>query len=197
MSKAPTVRPPLVVTTLGKKKRKAQRTKNASESLQNHVGKHNLVANLVSAPRGMKLGQLFCADVDESRKQLQRLVVKTFLVTQAFLFNLLDGTRRLKVYAVMVYDTETHALMDTGAVPVLPWNFCENFTLAPKATDHQVSIVGGTIFHVFVCLEEVSASCGSLLVLLTFLMLCYAPFDAIVGSTTLNYLRAGLSAFKP
>lgn len=70
MNKAPIVRPPLVVLTSGKKKGKAQRAKKASNSLQNYVGKLNVVADLVSAPVGMNFGQPLCGDVDESRKKL-------------------------------------------------------------------------------------------------------------------------------
>lgn len=140
----------------------------------------------------MIFGQRLGGDTGKARNQNKRLVANTVSVTQGSVTNPLGGPLRLIFDAVKAYGTDTHALLDKGAVPdLMSWNFSKKMTLAPTTTDCQVAVT--RIFgKVFDCVEEVPVSCGSLVVLFNFLVVRNAPFDAITESTTLKSLQTNL-----
>lgn len=116
-----------------------------------------------------------------AKEQLKKVVTKTDSVTQVSVANSLGGPRRLRVAAVEAYRSETHDLLDTGAISnIILWNFRKRLALFPMATDRQVTVADGTVAEVVGCVEEVLVSCVSLVVLLNCLVLRNAPFDSII-----------------
>lgn len=96
----------------------------------------------------MKFGQLPLGDADKTQKQLKHLVYKTVQVTQASLQSHLEVSNRFNVVAVKVYGSETHSLVDMGAVPnLISWGVCERLPLAPVAAEGVYKIFFFQIFH--------------------------------------------------
>lgn len=80
----------------------------------------------------MNFGQLLPEDAGEARKQFKRLVSITIKVTQASEANPLDGPLRLNIVTVKADGTETHALLDTGAVlNLISWYLLQKTRIRP------------------------------------------------------------------
>lgn len=91
------------------------------------------------------------------------------------------------------YSTETHALIDTGAVPNLIFQeFCARLSLSPKATDLKIKVTDGAVARVLGCFMYVPVSFGALFVLLDILMVRNYRYKVIVGSHTLEAMQACL-----
>lgn len=94
------------------------------------------------------------------------------------------------IVAVRAYGMEAHPLLDTGAVPnVMSWDFLEKLALAPMDTNRQVSVADETVAQVVGKVHKIAVSFGTLVVFLGFFVVRNAPFDAIIGSPTLEYIE--------
>lgn len=178
-------------------KKKASRRGTRSESKAALIEKatdYSLVSALASAPTGLSFAQLLRGDAEQAKKDLDKLFSKNGLRVGV----LAEGETKesgdkeescLAVASIKLYGTETHALMDTGAVPnVVSSAIVEHLGIKPEVTKRVVTMASGEKAVVLGKVKDVPVTLGDLIAKMDFIVLENLPFPALIGRPSLTRL---------
>ena len=206
----PTSRPPSVLTiretqqkmlrtygvpkTSKKPKNKRKKSKSKKESIQEHVGKYNVITEFANAPAGLTFGQLTRGDAIEAVKMIRKLLGRGMATTATA--DLSSGpipTRVLRKQNVRVYGTTCSALLDSGAVPnIMSLPLAELLSLSPKDTGKKIRVADGSVSRCVGVLTEIPVAFDNIFVSTNFLVVSSPPCDLLLGVELMNNLKASI-----
>ena len=206
----PTSRPPSVPTigetqqkmlrTYGvpkaakKPKNKRKERKSKKESIQEHVGKYNVITEFANAPAGLTFGQLVRGDAIEAVKMIRKLLGRGMATTASA--DLSSGpipTRVLRKVNVRVYGTTCSALLDSGAVPnIMSLPLAELLSLSPKDIGKKIRVADGSISRCVGVLTDIPVAFDNIVVPTNFLVVSSPPCDLLLGVELMNTLKASI-----
>ena len=145
-------------------KKKLKKTSKKT-SLQEHVGKYNVISELANAPSGLTFGQLIRGDADVAKKEIGRLFTKQGGRRRVFAGHADMKPRRLRLVTLKVYGTEGEALLDSGAVPnIISPKLVVKLCLSPQPTGKRITVADGGNAPCLGSLLQMPTSFGGLVV---------------------------------
>ena len=158
-------------------KKKSKKTSKKT-SLQEHVGKYNVISELANASSGLTFGQMIRGDADVAKNEINRLFAKQGSRGRTFAGHANMKLRRLRVVTLKVYGTEAEALLDSGAVPnIISPKLVAKLSLSPQPTGKHITVVDGGNVPCLGALLQIPTSFGGLVVNSDFLVVKGTPFD--------------------
>ena len=150
-----------------------------------------MLPELARAPFTPKFGQLIRGDADEAKSEIRRLFSSK--IGRSVYAQVGSLPRRLKVVSVLVYGTETQALLDSGAIPnLMSDRLAVLLFLSPEATTKKITVADETAAKVHGTVGKVPVSFAGLKNQLDFLVVEGNSFDVIIGCLALEELQGCL-----
>lgn len=128
--------------------------------LQEHVDSYKLITELAGAPTGLRCGNLLRGDANEARKVLKPSLSRNSTKVRSLVLSAAFGLPlRTTVVFMSIYRTETHGILDTGAVPDrITETLYRQLTFMPTETSRKGTAADGNVADVLGCVEGVSVS---------------------------------------
>ena len=183
-----------VPKTAKKPKSKRKKRKSKKESIQEHVGKYNVITEFANAPSGLTFGQLIRGDAIEAVKMIRKLLGRGITTTATA--DVSSGqlpTRVLRKVNVRVYGTTCSALLDSGAVPnIVSHPLAELLSLSPKDTGKKIRVADGSVSRCVGVLTDIPVAFDNIVVPTNFLVVSSPPCDLLLGVDLMNTLKASI-----
>ena len=183
-----------VLKTAKKPKSKRKNRTSKKESIQEHVGKFNVITEFANAPSGLTFGQLIRGDAIEAVKMIRKLLGRgiTTTATADVSFGQLP-TRVLRKVNVRVYGTTCSALPDLGAAPnIMSHTLTELFSFSPKDTEKKIRVADGFVSRCVGVLIDIPVAFNNIVVPPNFLVLSSPPCHLLLGVNLMNSLKASM-----
>lgn len=173
------------------KRKKKPRTR-AKDNIIDHVGKYDMLSELARAPSRMTFRQLLSRDAEEDKKVFKRMITGKrygpLMVTEVK-----GQPRRLKLFSVRAYGTESQDLLDTGDIPNLMSDGLERrLSITPDETTRKITMEDGKSAVVLGITSVVPIVFEDQAIKLDFLVFEGVRVDLIIGYSTLERLKERL-----
>ena len=130
-------------------KKKDTRQKSAMQVLGDRVERYDFLKSLACAPAGITFGQIANGDVDNVKKELQKIIAKKVKRTSVNVAG--EGDRgpsppnRHQVVELAVYSEAVYGLLDSGAIPnVMSDKLANKLRLELSPTERRIIVADGT-----------------------------------------------------
>ena len=187
------------------KKKKVTKTKDSKrksilEALGKRVEQYDLLNNLAQAESGITFGQIARGDVDNIRKDLQKVlsgrVKKTPLNVAGEEEEGHVPPNRHQLVLLTVHSEPVYALLDSGAIPdIMSARLAEKLKLEVEPTNRRIIVANGASEGVKGTVTNIPVGFGSVVTRLNFLVMESVPFDLIISDPTQIKLRMKIDKY--
>ena len=176
-------------------KTKTSKTKSIREEFRKRVEQFDLLTSIAQTPTELTQEQLIRGDADRLKAGLRK-VLSGKVLSSALAINPSTAPQRHQVVRIQVYSEDTHALLDSGAIPnIISAQMVEKINLELKPTQRSIKVSNGSTERWSGIAKIVPVRFGEITVYLDFFVLPEVPYKVIIGATSLTDNRARIDMY--
>ena len=189
----------------GSKRKKVTKTKDSKrksilQALGKRVEQYDLLNNLAQAEAGITFGQIARGDVDNVRKDLQKILSGRFKNPSLNVAGEDEEEHvppsRHQLVMLTVYSEPVYGLLDSGAIPdIMSSRLAEKLKLEVEPTNRRIIVANGASEGVQGVVSNIPVGFGKVVVRLKFLVMESVPFDLIISDPTQIKLRMKIDKY--
>ena len=181
-------------------RKKDTRQKSARQVLGERIERYDFLKSHACAPAGIAFGQIPNEDVDNVKKELQKIIAKKVKRISVNIAGEDDRgpspPNRHQVVELAVYSEAVYGLLDSGAIPnVMSDKLGRKLRLELSPTERRTIVADGTSRSCAESISGIPVSFGSKVMRLEFLVIASVPYDLIIDAPTLVEMWACIDMY--
>ena len=181
-------------------KKKDTRQKLPMQLLGERVEWYDLLKSLTCSSAGIGLGQIANGDVDNVKKELQKIIAKNVKRTSMNVAGKgnrgLSHPSRQQLVELAVNSEAVYGLFDSGDIAnVMSEKLANKLRLVLPPTERHIIVADGTSRSCAGSISGIPVSCGSIVMRLDFLVIASVLYDLIISALSLVDMQAGIDMY--